>query len=158
MFSDCSGECCICHNADYCVAGHGDDEYESADMNQVLERLRDGKFPSYRACMVKHLYTRYGHIWKAEDLDTANAVIEALLEDLSYTEYLMKTGMRVDRVDSGVREPATNTGLYTVSARDMVDYVTRVTQEDIDLMKSVYEQAKLIQGIDNRAKSDGGER
>lgn len=28
MFSDCSGECCVCAVGNHCVAGHGDDETE----------------------------------------------------------------------------------------------------------------------------------
>lgn len=44
FFSDCSGECCVCNCAGHCLAGHGDDDYERATKDQLIERLNLGKY------------------------------------------------------------------------------------------------------------------
>lgn len=100
LFPDCSGECCICQNGDFCLTGNGEDDYEPATMNQVLERLREGKYASYRVCMVRYLYDKFGFAWAAEDLGTANAVIEGLLKDRINTEAMMRFALNKDRSDS----------------------------------------------------------
>lgn len=100
LFTDCSGECCICQNGDFCLTGNGEDDYEPATRNQVLERLREGKYASYRVCMVKYLYETFGFAWAAEDLDTANSVIEGLLKDRVNTEAMIKFALQKDRSES----------------------------------------------------------
>ena len=35
MFSDCSGECCVCANGGYCIAGHGDDYFSPASKDSL---------------------------------------------------------------------------------------------------------------------------
>ena len=56
MFSDCSGECCICACGDGCLAGHGDDDYTPASKEQVIRRLQKGEYPNYRKTMIKYVY------------------------------------------------------------------------------------------------------
>lgn len=67
MFSDCSGECCLCGVGEGCLAGHGDDDFYPADKEQIIERLDKGQFPSYRQMMIDHLkrafnYDYHGYI------------------------------------------------------------------------------------------------
>ena len=58
FFSDCSGECCVCGNADFCVAGHGDDEFSSADISIVIKRLDNNKYPTDREYMINWLLSK----------------------------------------------------------------------------------------------------
>ena len=55
MFSDCSGECCICGYGDFCLAGHGDDYFRPATKEQVIKRLKEGSYPRYRQMMIDYL-------------------------------------------------------------------------------------------------------
>ena len=55
MFSDCSGECCVCAVGNHCVAGHGDDEYFPADVDTVINRLLNNEYPSYRREMLEYI-------------------------------------------------------------------------------------------------------
>ena len=57
MFADCSGECCICSCGDFCLAGHGDDDYWPASKEQVIDRLNRGAYKSYTDMMVNYLRT-----------------------------------------------------------------------------------------------------
>ena len=58
MFSDCSGECCLCACGEGCLAGHGDDYYCSASDEQIIERLNKGRYPDYREIMINELKRR----------------------------------------------------------------------------------------------------
>ena len=128
LFPDCLGECCICQNGDFCLTGNGEDDYEPATANQVLERLRTGKYARQRVDMVRYVYERYGLVWKAEDLDTANDVIEGLLKDRMNIEAMTKIALNKDR-------------------RESMEWAEKVLREAVD---------RIISG--NRAESDGGER
>lgn len=55
MFSDCSGECCICACGGFCLAGHGDDDFSPATKEQVIKRLNEGSYPRYRQTMINYL-------------------------------------------------------------------------------------------------------
>ena len=55
MFSDCAGECCICRCGDFCLAGHGDDDFSPATKEQVIKRLNEGSYPRYRQMMINYL-------------------------------------------------------------------------------------------------------
>ena len=64
MFSDCSGECCVCVCGDFCLAGHGDDDYWPASDEQIIKRLDKGQYPDYREMMINELKRRgikYGY-------------------------------------------------------------------------------------------------
>ena len=52
MFSDCSGECCVCVCGDFCLAGHGDDDYWPASDEKIIKRLDKGQYPDYREMMI----------------------------------------------------------------------------------------------------------
>lgn len=61
MFSDCSGECCICACGDACIAGHGDDYYSLASKEQIIARLDKGQYKSYTNVMINTLENVYGY-------------------------------------------------------------------------------------------------
>ncbi len=61
MFSDCSGECCVCNCGRFCIAGHGDDNFSLASKNHIIENLDNGKYPSYTDYMIKTLKNVYGY-------------------------------------------------------------------------------------------------
>lgn len=61
MFSDCSGECCLCTCGDLCLAGHGDDDFSLASKKQIIDRLDKGAYPSYTSMMKDHLRIRFGY-------------------------------------------------------------------------------------------------
>lgn len=55
MFSDCSGECCICACGGFCLAGHSDDDFSPATKEQVIKRLNEGSYPRHRQTMINYL-------------------------------------------------------------------------------------------------------
>jgi len=61
MFSDCSGECCVCACGDFCLAGHGDDDYSLASKERIIARLDKGEYPSYTDYMINTLKVVYGY-------------------------------------------------------------------------------------------------
>jgi len=61
MFSDCTGECCVCMCAGCCLAGHGDDDYSLASKNQIIKRLDNGEYPDYRKLMIDTLKNKYNY-------------------------------------------------------------------------------------------------
>lgn len=66
MFSDCSGECCICVCGDGgCLAGHGDDDFSLASKEQIISRLDKGQYQSYTNIMIGILKNKYGYDYKA---------------------------------------------------------------------------------------------
>jgi hypothetical protein len=64
MFTDCSGPCCICACGDYCLAGHGDDDFCLASKKQITERLDNGAYSSYRETMINTLKYVYEYNYK----------------------------------------------------------------------------------------------
>ena len=60
-FTDCSGECCICACGDFCLAGHGDDDYSLASKKQIIERLDKGQYSSHTKTMINTLENIYGY-------------------------------------------------------------------------------------------------
>ena len=64
MFSDCSGKCCICACGDFCLAGHGDDDFSPASKEQIIKRLKDGQYKSYTQTMKNYLQVYHGYIYE----------------------------------------------------------------------------------------------
>lgn len=69
MFSDCSGECCVCACGDFCIAGHGDDYFCFASVEQVIDRLDSGKYISYVDYMIDFL-KKLGYEYDLKNLGT----------------------------------------------------------------------------------------
>lgn len=65
LFSDCSGECCVCNCGTGCIAGHGDDFYCEATIEQVVERLNTGRYPAFRQYMIDWLRNK-GYEYKRD--------------------------------------------------------------------------------------------
>lgn len=62
MFSDCSGECCVCAcGSGACLAGHGDDDYSPASKDEIIRRLDEGQYKSYRQYMIDYLKNSFGY-------------------------------------------------------------------------------------------------
>ena len=61
LFTDCSGECCVCVCGDACLAGHGDDDYRLASKEQIIKRLDKGQYSSYTQMMIDTLKNVYGY-------------------------------------------------------------------------------------------------
>jgi hypothetical protein len=62
MFSDCSGECCVCANGwNYrtescaCLSRHGDDDFSPAGREYVVERLKNNRYPDSRETMLAYI-------------------------------------------------------------------------------------------------------
>lgn len=66
MFSDCSGECCVCACGGFCLAGHGDDDYWPASKEQIIDRLTKGQYPDYTQYMIDHLKSQHGYVYRKE--------------------------------------------------------------------------------------------
>lgn len=66
LFSECSGNCCVCACGSFCLAGHGDDDYSPAQKEQVIERLNKNKYPLYRDEMIKYLIDKFGYEYIGE--------------------------------------------------------------------------------------------
>lgn len=66
MFSDCSGECCVCACGGFCLAGHGDDDFCLASKEKIIENLDKGYYPSYTDYMIGTLKSMYGYEYKKQ--------------------------------------------------------------------------------------------
>lgn len=66
MFSDCSGECCVCACGEFCLAGHGDDDFFLASKEKIIENLDNGKYSSYTDYMINILKNVYGYEYKKQ--------------------------------------------------------------------------------------------
>ena len=64
MFTDCSGECCVCKYGDNCSAGHGDDDYCDATKEQVIERLNNGSYAYCKEIMIAYLRDYFNYEYK----------------------------------------------------------------------------------------------
>ncbi|MCI8378566.1 MAG: hypothetical protein HFH72_08610 [Lachnospiraceae bacterium] len=60
MFSDCSGECCVCACGRGCLAGHGDDDFYPASKELIIENLDNHRYERYRDYMINYLKEKYG--------------------------------------------------------------------------------------------------
>jgi hypothetical protein len=63
MFSSCSGECAVCNAEGGCLAGHGDDDFSPATKEQLINRLNNNKYPSYRQLMIDTLKRSFNVIY-----------------------------------------------------------------------------------------------
>lgn len=63
MFSDCSGECCVCANGGCCIAGHGDDDFSPASKDQIIENLVKCRYPYYTEYMIQYLASEFGYVY-----------------------------------------------------------------------------------------------
>ena len=68
MFSDCSGECCVCACGGFCLAGHGDDDFTPASKESVIDNLDNGKYPNYTEYMIQYLSNQYGYIYDIKNV------------------------------------------------------------------------------------------
>lgn len=68
MFSECSGECCVCSNGGFCLAGHGDDDFYPASKEKIIENLDEGKYSNYTEYMIKHLANKHGYIYDIKNV------------------------------------------------------------------------------------------
>lgn len=66
MFSDCSGECCVCFCAGDCIAGHNDDFFILASKNEIISRLNKGRFKRYTDYMKQILKDIYDYDYDKE--------------------------------------------------------------------------------------------
>ena len=66
MFSDCSGECCVCACGEFCLAGHGDDDFFLASKEKIIENLDNGKYSSYTDYMINTLKNVYRYEYKKQ--------------------------------------------------------------------------------------------
>ena len=72
MFSDCSGECCVCSCGGGCLAGHGNDDFSPASAMEIIRRLEHGEYPSYRQYMIDHLRRMHGIEYRKIELADQN--------------------------------------------------------------------------------------
>jgi hypothetical protein len=61
MYSDCSGECCICASGNFCLAGHGDDHFWLASKELIIENLDNDRYSSHTDLMIETLKNIYGY-------------------------------------------------------------------------------------------------
>ena len=86
MFSDCSGECCVCACGNGCLAGHGDDDFCPASSQQIIERLNNGEYPNYRQTMIAELLKR-GVVYVKPISNKENDLRRRLIEALRNIDY-----------------------------------------------------------------------
>lgn len=62
LFSDCSGECCVCAcGGGMCLAGHGDDDFSPATKEQIISNLEEGRYGNDRHYMINYLKNTFGY-------------------------------------------------------------------------------------------------
>lgn len=68
MFSECSGECCVCSNGGFCLAGHGDDDFSLASKEKIIQNLDEGKYSNYTEYMIKCLANEYSYVYDVKNV------------------------------------------------------------------------------------------
>lgn len=89
--SNCSGECCVCRCGDFCLAGHGDDDFCLASKETIIERLDNNKYKGYRQYMINFLQKMYGYDYEerkeSEDNTMLHKVTVTKTEEKALEEY-----------------------------------------------------------------------
>lgn len=98
MFSDCSGECCVCACGNGCLAGHGDDDFCPASSQQIIERLNNGEYPNYRQTMIAELLKR-GVVYVKPISNKENDLRRRLIEALRNMDYYDLVNERLESVN-----------------------------------------------------------
>ena len=98
MFSDCSGECCVCAYGEACLAGHGDDDFRPASSQQIIERLNNGTYPNYRQKMIAKLLER-GVVYVTPISNKENNLRQRLIEALRNMDYYDLVNERLEFVN-----------------------------------------------------------
>jgi hypothetical protein len=98
MFSDCSGECCVCACGNGCLAGHGDDDFFPASNQQIIERLNNGKYTNYRQTMIAELLKR-GVVYVNPISNKENDLRRRLIEALRNMDYYELVNERLESVN-----------------------------------------------------------
>lgn len=98
MFSDCSGECCVCACGNGCLAGHGDDDFSPASSQQIIERLNNGEYPNYRQTMIGELLKR-GVVCVKPTSNRENGLRRRLIEALRNMDYYDPVDERLESVN-----------------------------------------------------------
>lgn len=63
MFTDCSGQCCVCKiSGRGCIAGHGDDYFTPASREEIQRRIDDNEYPQWTEYMIKYLQNNHDDI------------------------------------------------------------------------------------------------
>lgn len=63
MFSNCSGECCVCANGGACLTRHSDDDFSPASKEQIIENLDKGRYPYYTGYMIQYLASEFDYVY-----------------------------------------------------------------------------------------------
>ena len=118
MFTDCSGECCICVCGDACLAGHGDDYYSLASKEQIIQRLDRGQYPSYTDIMLETLKNIYGHKY----------------EEPIKKKYIFRMNMELEKEPNG--------DIMWDAIKDALLLYAKKTGETLSVSKAVLEEDK----------------
>ena len=129
MFSDCSGECCLCANGGGgCLAGHGDDEYWPANKEQIIERLDKGQFSDHTQTMKNYLKNRFKYDYDKERIERVPDLMEPItpenLHELTPGEWIWDNETISRRVhkkqisDERIREPIGFRQIHILDADD----------------------------------------
>ena len=72
MFSSRCSECYICDCAGGCLAGNGDDYFELASKEKIVNNLDYGKYPDYEDIMIRTLKDSYGYDYDRSRCNSKN--------------------------------------------------------------------------------------
>ena len=61
FFSLCCAKCATCSCSGHCYAGHGDDEYSPASLEEMIERLDKGEYASERDKMIQYVKDNFDY-------------------------------------------------------------------------------------------------
>lgn len=120
MFTDCSGECCICACGDACLAGHGDDDFRLASKEQLIKRLDNDYYSSHKETMLNTL--KYVYDYKYQDKNAEEKKYELNVE------FSMK-----DQVDDKI--------LWEVIKDAFLSY-TKQTRHEVAVFNAFVEEVK----------------
>ena len=125
LFTDCSGECCVCACGGACLAGHGDDDFLPATNEQILKRLKNGNYPNYRQMMIDEL-ARRGVDYIAHPTEKGGGeqmkICELKIKDMasvnSITQALLLNGYAVQSAVKWKEYPQTGVDCFMIAIFD----------------------------------------
>lgn len=105
VFSNCSGECCVCAFDNVCVAGHGDDDFVPASKEQIIQKLDNGYFPNDREYMIDYLKEKYNVDYKPKEESEGKKMTDRFHQDVfPTTEELKQLKLAKERKKIRMRE------------------------------------------------------
>lgn len=155
MCSICSGECCICANSGFCVAGHGDDEFSYATKEKIIENLDNNRFPDYRDYMIEHLKKTFGYDYKNETKEH-NEKLEKNISNTHISDLPLTIVYKIDGVEYVTKgQYLQNIDCYNKRIDQLNKQIEELRTKNAELPSEPIEVAQFLIGLSKEVNDFG---